>query len=732
MEVREYIEEIDLQRYWLVLRRRWLPATVVLFGILGGSAFYAVTRPVSYEAVGKLLFQRISATPSLTGVGGTLGELEPISIQNNPLDTQAVILRSDQLVDKVIQELNLRNDEGELMPVMSVKRQLSVEGVTGTEVLMVRYTSSDPAQAASIVNRLMELYIAYDKRTNQAEATAAREFVEKALPAARQAVEEAAEDLRRFKEANGIVELQAEAISSVDAMANLNTQIDRAQADLADLETRTVELVNQLNMSSETAVDYSALSQSQGVQQALSNLQTIQSDLANQRARYTSRHPAVVNLELQEAAARRILESRVNEVLGETADPSLGQLQMGELRMTLTADLVRAEAERAGLASEINTLIAAREQYMRWNEIFPDIERQQQLLERRLSAAQTAYDLLLGRQQEVQLAENQTVSNADILDTAIVPQDSVSKSKKSYVMAGAVIGIPLAVMVAFLLDLLDRSIKTAKDAEGFFGYPLLGLIPKYRLDRHSDRHTDFGFPSPTFLLTSGQLPMTTDSYQMLQANLRFLSSDTRLKTIVVTSSVIGEGKSSVSAHLALTISQAGHKVLLIDGDMRASAQHHLWDVVNGIGFSHVLVGEGELEDALQSVTPNLTLMTAGVRPPNPLALIDSQRMVSLLQELRSQFDFILIDTPPLLGGADAAILGNLVDGVLMVVRPRLVDSASGAAAKSMLERSGANMLGIVANGVDIRNEHDDYVSQFKVGGQYSYGQRKELKPASVE
>jgi capsular exopolysaccharide synthesis family protein len=195
---------------------------------------------------------------------------------------------------------------------------------------------------------------------------------------------------------------------------------------------------------------------------------------------------------------------------------------------------------------------------------------------------------------------------------------------------------------------------------------------------------------------------------MLQANLKFLSSDKELRAIVVTSSVPKEGKSEVSANLAVTMAQVGRRVLLVDADMRHPSQHHIWGLTNLIGLSNILVGEAEFKVAVREVMSRLDVLPSGVIPPNSVGLLDSKRMASLIETFSKNYDFVIFDTPPLAGVADAPILGKMADGILLVVRPKVVDSASANAAKEFLVRSGQNVLGLVANGVIIKNEPDSY------------------------
>jgi capsular exopolysaccharide synthesis family protein len=195
---------------------------------------------------------------------------------------------------------------------------------------------------------------------------------------------------------------------------------------------------------------------------------------------------------------------------------------------------------------------------------------------------------------------------------------------------------------------------------------------------------------------------------MLYANLKFLSSDKEVKVITVTSAVPGEGKSTVSANLALAIAQLGFNVLLIDADMRHPSQHKFWELSNTVGLSNVIVEQLELKRAIAQAMPNLFVLTSGVLPPNPLAILNSRRMASLIEDFSQSYDFVILDTPPLSAAADARILSAMTNGMLMVVQPKLLDSASAIAAQELLDQSCQNVLGMVINGVNPENEPDSY------------------------
>jgi capsular exopolysaccharide synthesis family protein len=214
----------------------------------------------------------------------------------------------------------------------------------------------------------------------------------------------------------------------------------------------------------------------------------------------------------------------------------------------------------------------------------------------------------------------------------------------------------------------------------------------------------------------------SEAYRMLQANLKFLSPDRQLKVIVVTSSVPKEGKSTVSTNVAVALAQLGSRVLLIDADLHHPQQHHIWDLTNEVGLSEVIVGQADLKKAVKEVIPNLDVLPAGVIPPNSLALLGSKRMNSLIEDFSKTYDLVIVDTSPLLLVADALTLSKMSDGILLVARPGVTDSASAKAAKEALDQSSQNVLGLVINGVIVENEPDSYFHHAKA---YSDGDAKQ-------
>ncbi|HEY9670754.1 MAG TPA: polysaccharide biosynthesis tyrosine autokinase [Waterburya sp.] len=700
---------VGIKQFLLILKRRWLPTTVEFLLIFSGVvlAMY-LTKPI-YVAEGKLLLKKTSSTPSLTGLGKEIGNIDPVNQQSSPLDTEAEILLSVPMTEETIAKLSLKDDEGTPLKRDQFLKNLSVRKVESTDILKVTYKDREPKRAAAVVNTLIDNYLQNNILLNRAETKTARQFIEQQLPQAEATMHVAELGLRRFKERNQVVALDEEAKSAVTVIADFQKQITEAKSKLADVTPQTGVFQSSLGMNSKQALTAASLSQSPGVQEVLTELQKVQSDLAVGRTRYTEEHPNVVNLKRKEAALNTILQQRIAQVVGSQQAVPTRNLQVVKLKQDLTTDLVKLEATRLGLANQITALTNVQDAYKQRLTILPKLEQQQRELERKLQVSQSTYSLLLQKLQEIRLAENQTVGNARLVSRALVPEKPVAPRKSLYLGAGLLLSSLISLATALILEASDKSVRTVEEAKELLGYTLLGVIPSLgKSKKMTQPNKDSELSVPELVVRDNPRSPTSESYRMLHANLKFLSSDKPLKAIVVTSAVPQEGKSTVSANLAAAMAQRERKVLLVDADLYCPLQHHIWDVPNQVGLSNVLVGEVNFKTAIKEVMSNLSVLTAGVMPPSPAALLDSRRMAALIEDCSSHYDFVIVDAPSLSVAADAPVLGRMADGVLLVVRPGVVDSVSATSAKEVLKQSGQNVLGLVVNGVVPAREPHSY------------------------
>ena len=706
MESRESVD-LDLQKFWYIIKRRWLPAAFILTISVGAAAILGSVKKPVFEAQGKLLIKKINQTSALTGLGGEIGQLEGLDIKSSPINTEIEVISSKPLLLKTIKTLNLKDDDGVPLKPKDLAKSIELRAVPATDVLEISYEAKSLKEAEAVVNELMKLYMENNIQTNRAAAVAAGDFIAKQLPETQDIVNQAEKALRSFQQKYNVISLEEESRSAVAIRKDLETNITETKIKLAEVTARSESLQQKVGMNFQEAIDTDSLKSSTGVQQVLSNLQKVENDLALAQTRFYPTHPTVQSLISQRNALQSLLNSRVAEV-SNNINLNSKNLQIGEVTQKLTEDLTKSEVETVALKNKLESLLEALAVHQKRINILPQLKQEEKKYQRQLETARTTHESLLKKLQEVRVTENQNIGNARIIEPAFVTRKSTKSTKIMFVILGGAFGTILATAMVVLLELQDRSIKTLKEIRKLFDYTLLSTIPSLKKKSYLNlKDTDTNSLPEIPVRDNPDLPIA-DAYRMLQANLKFISSDKSLQVIVVTSSVPKEGKSTVSANLAAAMAQLGKRVLLVDADMQNPIQHHLWGVNNAKGLSDIIVGQVEFETVVSAGMLSLDVLSAGAITPNPLFLLDSRKMETLIEDFKNTYDFVIIDAPSLMMRADALALGKMADGVLLVARAGVLTSGDANAAKEALARSAQNVLGVVVNGLIPENESDSH------------------------
>ncbi|MEL6786551.1 MAG: polysaccharide biosynthesis tyrosine autokinase [Cyanobacteria bacterium J06607_15] len=708
-------EYLDFQKYLQVLKRRWVPALVTFASVVGVATAGSFLSPEKYQAEAELLIESDN-TSKITGLEDDLGKIEGLTIDSNPVTTQARIIQSRPIVNQLVKELNLRDKEGKLLKYQDVTGNLNITPIVGTDVLEISYISKDPEMAAKTVNKLVDLYIEADAINNSSSSSAARGFITKQLPQVEANLRQAEANLRDFKSKNRIANLEEETTANITSITSVADRLDEVRAQAENINARYDRLSAQLNMTWQEASAVSALSQSVGVQKVLEQLQNVKVRLSRTSNYLSDNAPQIIALKEEEADLNRLLEQEIANTLGADSASVLQKvnvLSLGELKQAQIAELADLGLQKEGLEKEMVALTNTRDAYQQKSDALPRLQEEQRELQRRVQAAQSTYQTLLKRSQDTSIIEQQKIGNVRRVSDAEIPEDPVAPRKEIIIAGASVLGLFLGVAVAFLLDLKDRTIKDTYEIKRLFPYALAGVVPDVNL---IDEERQLLLPHnsisklPELAIANMTVLPIREAYHNLQIDLNLLDSDLAHKVMVVTSAVAGEGKSSVSANLAVAQAQCGKKVLLIDGDLRRPTQHLLWELPNIVGLTGVLEQEVAWGDVTSKIMPNLDVMTSGNIPKHPIALLNSSMMKALIISASDRYDCIIIDAPPIVGLADSKILGKLADGLLFVVRPGVANYGSAEAAKELL--SDFNVLGVIANGVDLGNESYGYESYY--------------------
>ncbi|ANE82184.1 protein tyrosine kinase [Mycobacterium adipatum] len=315
--------------------------------------------------------------------------------------------------------------------------------------------------------------------------------------------------------------------------------------------------------------------------------------------------------------------------------------------------------------------------------------------------ANTLSDEFVTLVRELETQEDGTKPDSRVVveERAAIPESPVAPKPMRNIAVGLGLGLLVGIGLAVLRDMLDNTVKTRETVEEITGHGLVGAVP---MDKERRKNVAISFDTDNSAIA--------EAFRKLRTNLQFLAVDNPPRVIVVTSSMPSEAKSTTAVNLALALAEADHNVVLIDGDLRRPTLHKKLDLVGTVGLSTVISGVSSLSEAMQKTRfPRLTVLTSGVVPPNPSELLASQAAKTLLSELKDEFDYVIIDSTPLLAVTDAAILAAGADGVLMMVRFGQTKRDQLAHAVSNLEDVGAPLLGAVLTIVPTRG-----------GGSYSY------------
>lgn len=684
-----------LRAYWqILLKRRWtiLTATLVLSTLVTIYSFKA--RPL-FQATGRVEVE--AGVPQFQSVDH---DDRYVPTDRAFLQTQVDILTSDNLAWRTIQGLKLDLDprfssihslrleqaestaEAQARLIRTFSDNLHVELVRDSRVIRVRFDSPDPTLAAQIVNTLFNNYMEYNFMTKYDATRQASVWMERQLDELKAKVEKSQQALVNYERKNAIVNINDRENVVEQRLASLSQDLTSAESDLAPKEA-LVELVK----SSPSWV--ALLAQDPLLQQLEEKEADAKTQYADSLARYGPQFPKVVRLRRQ-----------VDELQGMIAQ-----------ERSRAVDRIRRDYEAARARKRILAAEVAREKIEvgKMNQLLI----QHNILKHDFETNQQLYDNLLKRLKDATVSAGLRATNIHIVDHALVPATPIRPQKILYISVSFLVGLMLGIALAFAQEGLDNSVKNAEDVERLVPLPALAVIPS--ADSVLPRGSWLPGRNRQSVPTNGSVALAVfkrptsalaESCRSLCTSVLHSSAPCPPQVLLLTSTQPGEGKTSISLNLALTLAQRDNHVLLADGDLRRPGIGSLLGLPSKPGLSDVLTGTCELDVAVQRVSaiPNLWALPAGTRPPNPAELLASTTMQNLLADLRARFNYVVIDSPPLLMVTDAAVLSRLADGVVLVVESGVTTRNAFLRAFKILQNSGARVLGSVVNKMDFRND----------------------------
>jgi capsular exopolysaccharide synthesis family protein len=515
-------------------------------------------------------------------------------------------------------------------------------------------------------------------------------------------VERADENLQGFGSKHDIISLEEKENVTMQRLTELNETLTKAEADRMAKEALYKQTQDR-NFDS-----FPSILENRLIQDLKQTYIQLEAQYMKLSETFKPEYPEMVRLKNQMETLQKRLNSEIDKMI-------LGIKSDYESSLRKEALLRQAFQQQKAKALEM------KEKGIQYN-----------ILKREADTNRELYKGLLLRMKEAGVSAGITASNIQIVDPAELPTQPYKPNKRLNLLLAVVVGLFLGVGLAFFFEYLDNTIKTPEDLEQWIRLPSFGMVPEVSNGRR--RRLEKGAFYPVELITNSHpKSILSEAYRSIRTSILLSSSEKPPKKIAVTSPNPAEGKTTTVINTAIALSQTGAQVLIIDADMRKPKVHQIFNYENGVGLSTFLSGHGDLESIVKkSEVPNLFYIPSGPVPPNPSELLGSNLFKKMLESLEARFDHILLDSPPVLGFADAIILSTSVNGVILTVLGGKTPRETLQRAREALQQTHTKILGVVINRVDIRRSDYGYY-YYRYHSYYGKeGKKKEIPYVSEE
>lgn len=717
----------QLWRFVMVLRRRWMVVVACTFLGLAAALAAAATLPRKWEAKASVVLH-MSGPQVLDKVKGVTEDAEGRMLAYREYyQTQRRIMGSRTIAARALDKLGLATDPeflgiddiedpeerrramAEIDPVERLRELVTISEVRNSRVLEVRAVYPDPQIAAAMANAVVDAYLEHVRNTRTRLGSDARKSLSKEREQALVALRAAEKALADFKQAHEITSVSLADRQNVitQSILALSTRLKEAEARRIELEAAYAQakrLAKEGNLAGATMLPEHERSLFERLR---SEQIEAERDLEQVAVEYGPKAPAYRKAKARYDVVTARLAREAKDLI-ESLDARLRAARDTERKLQASLD---AEQKKALELSEL--------------------EREYRELERDAKTTAEAYAMVAKRETEVGITNRVEAENIEVLDRATVPIEPVSPRVALLAFVGLVTGMGLGSLLAVGLDLRDLRIRSLPDLERILegtGLPVLGVLPLLPPDerlgvgnvraqrRRRDLHALL-FPRS----------LMAERCRGLRTSLAFAQSGAALRSIMITSPSSAEGKSSTAMNLAISFCQANKRVVIVDADMRRPRIHQIYPPPVGherTGLAQVLAGDADLDAALyhpeEDAPDTLRVLPCGEIPDNPAELLDTPEFRRVLNDLGERADVVILDSPPVLPVTDPVILARQVDGAVLVVRCGSTTRAELLRAIQVLRQGDTNLLGVVLNQVDARQESYAYRYSY-----YVYGPREQ-------
>lgn len=640
--------------------------------------------------------------------------IKNLQSNNYSLDykSQIQVLKSPQIMQPIIAEIQKEYPEinynfllKKPKNIFFSREKFKIQRLGDTKILEVSYNDSDKNKIKFVLDKLATAYIKYGREDSQTQTDEGLKFVEEQIPKYQQKMKNMRQKLEELQQKYLFINPE---IKSQEVAAERN-QIQSQKLEnkilLDQQRSLYTMLQSQLGINPEEALIASALSQAPRYQSLLNQLQKVETTIALESARFKEKTPQMQALYKQREKLLPLLNQEAEKVIGrdleEVSKKSLAF--QDSVRLELIHKMILAANQIEVMEVRGKVLDEAEAKLNEYQEKMPELVGRYMEIQQELERLNKRIKYLLEKQQvlQIEVAEKQLlwelIAPPELLKTQKGELVIVSPNMLLNIALGWLAGLVLGILLAQLAERFKQDVfETPKEVKKYLGLPLLGVIPIHEQRMWMNEELKENKSSSLVLYPS----VFQEAFRTLNANIRLLNMENPINSLVISSALPGDGKSTVASHLARAAAAMGQRVLLIDADLRCPEIHNMMGLLNDLGLSSVIIDGIPIETAIQRspVDENLLVLTSGPIPPEPTKILSSRQMPLLIQESLSTFDLVICDTAPLLGRADANLLAACTNGLLLVVGLGKTEREALSLALDDLSMAGVPMLGIVGNG----------------------------------
>jgi polysaccharide biosynthesis transport protein len=728
---------LDLSRVFNAIQRRIRIVLVINILAIAATIAWNRTRPPAYEGSFKMLIEPVTVegqvASDVTGNQKSGGQQDIGSAQSSSttLDypTQIQLLLSEKILLPVVEKLKPSYPQisyGTLRESLTIRR---VKEQSETKILEVQYRAASSLEAKQVLDLVSSEYIQYSLSERQTNVRRAVKFVDSQLPKAKTDVRDLESALQTFRENNQLIDPTTLGSQLGTQMSTTKQDQLTTQVELAKAKQLYRSLEQQIQLQPKSAEAASVLSEAPGYQQLVKQLQDIDVELKSLSADLTEEHPKIVSLREKRIKLLPLLRQKSNEVLGSDLSQRIPNAQslpyQNALRQDLNKQFIAVATQVQVLEAKLKGLNEASQSIASETGQLPVISRQYENLQRQLKNATEQLSKFLQKREDLMInAARQEVP------WELVASPSVGEISSSGLLTdlalGSIVGLLLGTGVAFLVDNMNDVIYSLKDLRAELNLAILGMIPQResetRFLKNAQTKTDeevvSAFSEGDDLSARNRYRFSPfiESFRALNSQIRLLSPDAPIRSLVISSSLPDEGKTTIAIQLAQAAAAMGQRVLLVNADLRKSSlpnlvdRHHHNDLIPGL--TDIIAGTSQLMDTVQLLPgeENLYILLAGSIVLDPTSVLSSKKMHDLMNSCKHNFDLVIYDTVPL-NFADSLLLIPQTDGLLMVARLGKVHREVLRSSLRTLAVSKVSVLGLVVNMVSDSQSSGAYYNQ---------------------